>query len=124
MGVKSTIRRLLYGNTTGDKLDNTPIELPVGHHKLPSAARELQEQIAIQIALKQASEGADNLQTIGEIEAELEALETDDETRDWPEVDYIDMVDEYVPPDIPTEPSESAGAPTETEGVKEEKTDV
>lgn len=75
MGVKSTIRRLLYGNTTGDKLDNTPIELPVGHHKLPSAARELQEQIAIQIALKQASEGADNLQTIGEIEAELEALD-------------------------------------------------
>lgn len=94
MSVKNTIRRLLYGNTEGDKLDDTPIELPAGHHRLKSAAQEIQEQIAIQIALKQAQNG-EKLQTIGEIEAELEELENDSVVTDFPEYDYIELGDHY-----------------------------
>ena len=120
MGVKQTIRRLLYGNTPGDQLDDTPVELPAGHHRLPSAAAEIQEQIAIQIALKQAREDGP-LQTIAEIEAELQDLENDVIETDYPEFDYIELGDHYeaqaeFPPEATKEP-----APPLEEGVPQNR---
>lgn len=110
-------RRLLFGNHPGDKLDDTPIELPAGHHKQPkSIAQEIQEQIAIQIAMKQVKDN-DELQTIGEIEAELEDLENEDfkPTAGIPEYDYIEMdSEEYEPyPDSDSSPSEDEGVSTD-----------
>lgn len=93
MAVKQTIRRLLYGDTPGDRLDDTPIELPAGHHRRPSAAREIQEQIAIQIALRQHADGQPE-QTIAEIEAELEDLESDVYDSESYGAEYIELADE------------------------------
>jgi hypothetical protein len=122
MAVKQTIRRLLFGNTPGDKLDQTPIELPVGHHNArKSAAQEIQEQIAIQIALKQATSGAPHLQTIGEIEAELADLDPDENTAFYEQHSYLDMPDIYEPE--PFHPTAEI-APTESEGGSEQASET
>lgn len=121
MAVKQVIRRLLFGNTPGDKLDDTPIELPAGHFQRKSVAQEIQEQIAIQIALKQSAAGEGELQTIAEIEAELEALDSDEEPNPYPEYQYIEMVDDgidAVVEDLQT--PEPVSAPVQDQGVKEE----
>ena len=111
----SKIRRLLFGNTEGDKLDDTPIELGAGQRRLKSASAEIQEQIAIQIAMKQASEGSP-LQTIGEIEQELLDLEEDNDDPFFSPYEYIDMADELGVGELPDQVGD---APPE-EGVNED----
>lgn len=109
----SKLRRLLFGNHPGDKLDDTPVELPAGKRVGPSMAREIQEQIAIQIALKQ---GPREAQTIGEIEAELEELEREEyEEKGFPQFEYLEMADEYEPEPFHS-PEADDGAPQD-EGV-------
>jgi cell division protein FtsX len=111
MTVKSRMRKILESVTPGVKLDVKPVELPAGTRKQKSIAREIQDQIAIQIAIKQAQEG-ETLQTIGEIRDELLDLEDDlDKDPFFSQFEYIDMADEL-------EPFEES-APTE-EGVNNE----
>lgn len=122
MSIKQKFRRLMFGNTPGDKLDDTPVELGIGKRVARSASKEIQEQIAIQIALKQNAEGAE-LQTIGEIEAELMDLEEDNDDPFFSQYEYIDMADEIGPGELPEEQGEAP--PEETaEGVSQEEENV
>jgi hypothetical protein len=107
----SRMQRLLETVHPGSKLDDTPVELPAGTRKQKSISQEIQDQIAIQIAIKQAQEGND-LQKIGDIRAELLDLD-DDQDNDpfFSQYEYIEMADEL-------EPFEES-APTE-EGVNNE----
>ncbi|AJK28231.1 hypothetical protein [Eel River basin pequenovirus] len=96
MSVKSRMQKILETVTPGSKLDDTPIEIPAGTRTGKSISEEIQEQIAIQIALKQKAEGSE-LQTIGEIKAELLDLEEDEPPAFFSQFEYLDMVDELEP---------------------------
>ena len=102
-------------STAGDILDDTPLEIPAGHRRLPSVAEEIQKQIAIQIAIKQNQEGG-TLQTIDQIEAELLDLD-DDETASpfFSQFEYENMREAiYGIDDIQTEEPTEGGVQNET----------
>ena len=113
MSLKGFIRRLAFTETPGDVLDDTPLELPAGTRRERSASQEIQEQIAIQIAMKEAASG-EPLQTVEQIAAELNDLDEDEDDPFFTPFEYIAMVDDIGPGDLINPTGDHA--PTETEG--------